>query len=139
MILKYLKNQKVRKNSRSPYIFSINDKKISESHLRHVCNKISNLAEIKHLTPHILRHTFATRLLEKGVHIKVVSKLLGHKDIAFTMKRYITLDQNYIESQIMFLSEEYLAQHKLKNSRLQENLQIDHNIMGTVENRYLYA
>jgi integrase len=37
---------------------------------------------------HDLRHGFATRLLEAGVHPKVVSEALGHASVAFTMDRY---------------------------------------------------
>ncbi|WP_099203717.1 tyrosine-type recombinase/integrase [Scatolibacter rhodanostii] len=125
LILQYLKNQKLRIGNRCPCIFSIYNKKVTESHLRHTCDKIASLAEIRHLTPHMLRHTFATRLLERGVHIKVVSKLLGHKDIAFTMKRYITLDERYVETQIMLLSDEYLAQHELISENSNVNYLFD--------------
>lgn len=37
-------------------------------------------------TFHDLRHTFATRLVQKGVDLYKVSKLLGHKDIATTQR-----------------------------------------------------
>jgi len=37
---------------------------------------------------HDLRHAFATRLLEAGVHPKVVSEAMGHASVAFTMDRY---------------------------------------------------
>ncbi|MGA9161907.1 MAG: site-specific integrase [Actinomycetota bacterium] len=37
---------------------------------------------------HDLRHAFATRLLEAGVHRKVVSEALGHASVAFTIDRY---------------------------------------------------
>jgi site-specific recombinase XerD len=40
------------------------------------------------VTFHCLRHLFAVRLLTRGVPITVVSELLGHSDINFTVKRY---------------------------------------------------
>jgi integrase len=37
---------------------------------------------------HDLRHAYATRLLERGVHPKVVSEALGHSSISITMDTY---------------------------------------------------
>ncbi len=37
---------------------------------------------------HDLRHTAATRMIESGVSIVTVSKILGHSDITLTVKRY---------------------------------------------------
>ena len=38
---------------------------------------------------HVLRHSFATRCIEKGMDVKSLSEILGHSDVRITMQFYV--------------------------------------------------
>lgn len=62
-------------------------------------HKILMNCGIEQINYHILRHTFATRCIQKGVDVKTLSEFLGHADITTTLKTYVhsTLEQKLIE------------------------------------------
>ena len=51
-------------------------------------NQILNIAGLRHLTFHALRHTFASRAMEQGMDVKTLSVLLGHYSVSFTLDTY---------------------------------------------------
>ncbi len=45
----------------------------------------------KHVSPHLLRHTFATHVIQRGADPHTAQRLLGHKDVATTLHYYLHL------------------------------------------------
>ena len=87
-IEKYLKDSrgKLSKKSEGSELFlSRLGKKISRQSLWKIIKKYALEAGIKkHITPHTLRHSFATHLLEGGAELRGVQEMLGHADISTT-------------------------------------------------------
>lgn len=86
----YLQGEREKSSfSSSPYLLV--SQRGEKLHRDAVWNWLSHVSkEIKiHLHPHLLRHSFATRLLRKGVDITTVSKLTGHASVNMTAKYYI--------------------------------------------------
>jgi integrase/recombinase XerD len=71
---------------------------ISDKTIWQVCTDAARRAGItKHVTPHTLRHSWATHLLEAGTDLRTIQMLLGHGDLE-TTARYIHLSQEHLHS-----------------------------------------
>ena len=61
---------------------------LDPSTVTHAFGKVLKEARLPHLRFHDLRHTFVAYMLAAGVNIKVISEMLGHASVAFTMDVY---------------------------------------------------
>ena len=69
-------------------------KRLTRQSIWVVINKYAQEQGIKDLTPHTLRHAFATHLLEGGADVRVVQELLGHSSINTTqIYTHVTVDK----------------------------------------------
>ena len=63
-------------------------------------DRVTNKSGIPHVNIHALRHAFATRALERGISLKVVSEMLGHSGIQITADIYSHVSLEHMESEI---------------------------------------
>lgn len=68
------------------YLFlSMQGRGLSDESIRRIVKKYSEgVGGGKRITPHVLRHSFATHMLEGGADVYYISKILGHKRVATT-------------------------------------------------------
>ena len=86
------------------YLFEKNGDRQNDAQLRYIIEKLFKSRGLK-ITPHQLRHSFATHLLEGGARISDISELLGHSSMA-TTQIYTKLSSSKKEK-------EYLNAHPL--------------------------
>ena len=81
------------------HYFAINTKfPIGARQVQKIVKEVANRAKIsKTVTPHILRHTFATLALQKNISIASVQKMLGHDRLATTSIYLNFTDEHVVE------------------------------------------
>ena len=97
----YINKERPTFSQKNPNIaelfLSRNGRKLTRMMIWILLKKWANTAEItKKISPHTLRHSFATHLLEGGADLRSVQEMLGHADIS-TTQIYTHLDKEHLK------------------------------------------
>jgi integrase/recombinase XerC len=87
ILVKYLKDGREDFNKKnSDYLFLNHlGEKLTERGVRYILNEVIKITSLtKSISPHMIRHSFATHLLNEGCDLIAVQKLLGHESISAT-------------------------------------------------------
>ncbi len=104
-------------NGKSPYVFPNEDTGKPYTTLARVFMRACKDAEIKGLTLHDLRRSFASRLLEEGASIEIVKSLLGHHSITVT-ERYTHSSEEAKRRAVERLAEKSIKEGENRDSLL---------------------
>ena len=70
----------------------------SQKSIQSVLKRALKAAQItKNATPHTLRHSYATHLLQQGTDIRIIKDLLGHNNIK-TTERYLHITKDHLKT-----------------------------------------
>lgn len=86
-----------KSNHQSPLFISNRGKRISRQMIQVIIkNKLEEVSEQLHLSPHVLRHSFATHMLDRGAELMAVKEILGHESLS-TTQLYTHLQTNKLQ------------------------------------------
>ena len=89
-----VRNNLSKTNNCDSLLLNSRGQRLTRQTIWSVINKYAKEHGIKDLTPHTLRHAFATHLLEGGADVRVVQELLGHSSINTTqIYTHVTVDK----------------------------------------------
>ena len=82
-------------NSNTPLFLNKNKKRLTTRSIARILEKIIKKCGIAvHISPHGIRHTFATHMLDAGADLRAVQELLGHERLSTTQKyTHISIDK----------------------------------------------
>ena len=77
--------------------------------LRRLVNRIRTASGVSHLTCHVCRHTFVTRLCEQKVPAKAIAQIIGHAKVDYVLDIYAKMEADELRKAIYALDPERVS------------------------------
>ncbi len=104
----------VKRGEEGMIFISRHGKRLTRVMVFYIVKSLAEAAGVrKSISPHTLRHSFATHLLEGGANLRAIQQMLGHESIA-TTELYLHLDKSHLRDEI-------LTHHPRNIARSQKN------------------
>lgn len=103
--------------------------------------RLRNSSGITNLTPHVCRHTFVTRLCEKGVPAKAIAQIIGHAGTGYVLDIYAKLEQKELRKAIYAL-ENNTSEQEIRiafSEQLYSKLCLSASEKGQTVNEYIFS
>ena len=101
-LVEYLDNSRpylLKTDDEKPLFVNVMGNRLTRQGFWKIIKQYQEQAHIeKEITPHVLRHSFATHLLQNGADMRAVQTMLGHTDIASTQLYMKLIDDQYKEN-----------------------------------------
>ena len=100
-IAEYRSNLTVKRGNENVLFMNRRGGKLSRTMIFYIVRELCELAGIrKTVSPHTLRHSFATHLLEGGANLRAIQQMLGHESIT-TTEIYVHIDRSMLRKEIL--------------------------------------
>lgn len=121
-LLKEYMMRQPKKKPEEPLFQTETGKRPTQSYLRKRFKFAGEKAGCSWVNLHTMRHTYASQLFKKKIDIKIISKLLGHKDVSTTYNIYVHFIDNIVEDSVQVLNEDLPAMLPKKSNKKLDNV-----------------